>query len=174
MKSLISIFLATLIVALCFVGCSNVPDEAPTTAVANYTYVNPMGAVAPDPANVETTEGQTFPTKYVETINDIEVVFSSYYVYNNNVATIENIEFEDDGFSVRANGFADVRVNAIGSRGDNMKIGYIGYDAEGNVVRDTFILVPLKGVKKGDLVEGRRLDFPRECVKIVFCDYVEE
>ena len=55
-----------------------------------------------------------------------------------------------------------------------MKIGFIGYDAEGNVVRDSFILVPLKGVKKGELVEDRRLDFPRECVKIVFCDYVEE
>ena len=174
MKSLISIILATLIVALCFVGCSNIPEEPATTAVANYSYVNPMGQTAPAPANVETTEGQTFVPQYIETVNNVEMVFSSYYVFGNTVATIEDVELEDDGFSVRANGFVDVRVNAIGSRGDNMKIGFKGYDKDGNVVRDSFILVPLKGVKKGDLVEDRRIDFPRECVKIVFCDYVEE
>ena len=30
-----------------------------------------------------------------------------------------------------------------------------------------------KGTKKGDIVENRRIDFPREAVKIVFHDYVE-
>ena len=29
-------------------------------------------------------------------------------------------------------------------------------------------------VKKGDTVERRRFDFPREAVKVVFFDYVEE
>ena len=80
MKSLISLILATLIVALCFVGCSNVPEEPATTAVANYSYVNPMGMTAPPPANVETTDGQTFPVQYIETVNNIEIVYSSYYV----------------------------------------------------------------------------------------------
>lgn len=174
MKSVISLILTAILVALCFAGCSNIPEEPATTAVANYSYVNPMGETAPAPANVETTEGQTFPTKYIETVNNVEFVLSSYYVYGNSVATIENIELEDDGFSVRANGYVNVRVNAIGSRKDNIKIGYIGYDENGSVVRNSYILVPLKGVKKGDLVEDRRLDFPRECVKIVFTDWVEK
>ena len=30
-----------------------------------------------------------------------------------------------------------------------------------------------KGTKKGDIVENRRIDFPREAVKIVFHDYVD-
>lgn len=174
MKSVISLILAAILLALCFAGCSNIPEEPATTAVANYTYVNPMGETAPAPANAETTEGQTFPVKYIETVNNVEFVLSSYYVYGNTVATIENIELEDDGFSVRADGFVSVRVNGIGSRRDNMKIGYIGYDANGTVVRDSYMLVPLKGVKEGDLVEDRRIDFPRECVKIVFTDWVEE
>jgi hypothetical protein len=173
MKSLISIFLATVIVALCFVGCSNIPDEPATTTVANYSYVNPMGQIAPPPANVETTEGQTFIPQYVETVNNVELVFSSYHVYGNTVASIVNVDLEDDGFSLKADGYVDVRVDAIGSRSDNMKIGFIGYDAEGTVVRDSYLLVPLKGVKEGDIVEDRRIDFPRECVKIVFTDWVE-
>lgn len=174
MKSIISIFLATVIVALCFVGCSNIPDEPATTAAANYTYVNPIGETAPAPANVETTEGQTFAPVYVETVNNVEIVLSSYYVYGNSVATIENIELEDDGFSVRANGYMDVKVTGIGSRSDDMKIGYTGYDKDGNVVRNSFVLVPFDDVKEGDIVEDRRFDFPRECVKIVFENYVDD
>ncbi len=173
MKSTVSIFLVMILVALCFFGCSNIPDEPATTSAANYSYVAPNGATAPAPDNVETTEGQTFPVKYVETINNVEVVLSSYYVYGNSVATIEDIELSDDGFSVWADGRAKVRVNAIGSRRDDMKIGFSGYDAEGNLVRKSYILIPLDKVKEGTLVENRRFDFPRETVKIVFEDYVE-
>ena len=171
MKSIISIFLAAVVVVLCFAGCSNIPEEPATTTVANYSYVNPLGETAPAPANGK--EGKTYPVEYIETVNDIELVLSSYYVYENNVATIEDIEFEDDGFSLRADGFADVKVTAIGSRGSDMKIAYKGYDAKGAVVRNSYILVPLDGVKKGGTVEDRRFDFPRDCVKIVFENYVE-
>ena len=169
MKSLISIILATLIVTLCFVGCSNIPDEPATTTVANYSYVNPMGQIAPPPANVETTEGQTFIPQYVETVNNVELVFSSYHVYGNTVASIVNVDLEDDGFSLKADGYVDVRVDAIGSR----RTSNSGSETEGTVVRDSYLLVPLKGVKEGDIVEDRRIDFPRECVKIVFTDWVE-
>ena len=55
----------------------------------------------------------------------------------------------------------------------DMKIGYTAYDKDGNVVRDIYFSVPMKGTKKGDIVENRRIDFPREAVKIVFHDYVE-
>ena len=50
---------------------------------------------------------------------------------------------------------------------------YVAYDAQGKIVRNTYISVPLKGVKSGDVVEHRRFDFPRETVKIVFSNYVE-
>lgn len=175
MKSLISVILAMTVIALCFFGCkSNIPEEPATTGSANYTYINPYGQTAPDPENMKPSEGQTFPVVYVETINNVEIVLSDYYVYGNSVASIKNIELEDDGISVNADGYAEVEVQAIGSRKDDMKIGYIAYDANGKIVRNTYILVPLKGVKKGDIVADRRFDFPREAVKIVFMNYVEE
>lgn len=175
MKSLISIVLAMTVIALCFFGCkSNIPEEPATTGSANYSYVNPYGQTAPDPENIEPSEGQTFPVVYVETVNDVEIVLSDYYVYGNTVASIKDIELRDNGISINADGYADVEVTAIGSRKDDMKIGYIAYDANGKIVRNTYILVPLDGVKKGETVERRRFDFPRETVKIVFMDYVEE
>ena len=175
MKSLISVILAMTVIALCFFGCkSNIPEEPATTGSANFSYVNPYGQTAPDPENVTPSEGQTFPVVYVETINNVEIVLSDYYVYGNSVAKIKDIELKDDGISINADGYVDVEMTGIGSRKDDMKIGYIAYDADGKVVRDTYVLVPLKGVKKGETVENRRFDFPREAVKIVFMDYVEE
>lgn len=175
MKSLISVILAMTVIALCFFGCkSNIPEEPATTGSADFSYVNPYGQTAPDPENVTPSEGQTFPVVYVETVNNVEIVLSDYYVYGNSVAKIKDIELKDDGISINADGYADVEMTAIGSRKDDMKIGYIAYDADGKVVRDTYVLVPLKGVKKGETVENRRFDFPREAVKIVFMDYVEE
>ncbi|MBQ8763476.1 MAG: hypothetical protein IJZ07_05175 [Clostridia bacterium] len=175
MKSLISIILVLTVISLCFFGCkSNIPEEPATTGSANYTYINPYGQTAPNPDNVEPSEGQTFPVVYVETVNDVEIVLSDYYVYGNSVASIKNIKLKDDGISVNADGYAEVEVQAIGSRKDDIKIGYLAYDANGKIVRNTYILVPLKGVKEGEIVSGRRFDFPREAVKIVFVDYVEE
>ena len=175
MKSLISVILAMTVIALCFFGCkSNIPEVPATTGSANYTYVNPYGQTAPDPENVTAAEGQTFPVVYVETVNNVEIVLSDYYVYGNTVASIKNIELAVDGISVSADGYADVEVTAIGSRKEDMKIGYIAYDANGNIVRNTYVLVPLKGVKEGETVARRRFDFPREAVKIVFMDYIEE
>ncbi len=175
MKSLISIILATTVIALCFFGCkSNIPEVPASTSSADFSYVNPYGQTAPDPENIEPSEGQTFPLVYVETINNVEIVLSDYYVYGNSVAKIKNIVLEDDGISVNADGYAEVEVTAIGSRKDDIKIGYIAYDAYGKIVRNTYMLVPLKDVKEGETVTRRRFDFPRETVKIVFMDYVEE
>lgn len=175
MKSLISVILAMTVIALCFFGCgSNIPEEPATTGSANYSYVNPYGQTAPDPVNVEPSEGQTFPVSYIETVNDVEIVLADYYVYGNSVAKINDIELKDDGISINADGYADVEVMEIGSRKDDIKIGFVAFDAKGTVVRDSYILVPLDGVKKGETVERRRFDFPREAVKIVFMDYVEE
>lgn len=174
MKSTISIFLAVIFVALCFVGCSNIPDEPATTSVAAYSYVNPYGETVAPPVNADPSSETTTPVQYVETVNDVEVVLASYYVYGNSVATITDIELTDDGFSTFANGYADVRIDGIGSRSDDMKIGYTAYDKDGNIVRNSYLLTKLKDVKEGETVESRRFNFPRDTVKIVFFDYVDE
>lgn len=176
MKSFISVILAMTVIALCLFGCNsnNIPEEPATTGSANFSYVNPYGQTAPDPENVEPSEGQTFPVIYIETVNDVEIVLADYYVYGNSVAKIKDIELKDDGISINADGYADVEVMGIGSRKDDIKIGFEAFDANGELVRKSYILVPLKGVKKGDTVERRRFDFPREAVKVVFSDYVEE
>ncbi len=175
MKSALCLFLVLVTVTLCFFGCSNIPEEPATSETAVYSYVNPFGATAAPPVNIDPTEGgTTIPVQYVETTNNIELVLSSYYVYKNSVAKLGNIQIEDDGISVRASGFADVEVMAIGSRREDMKIGFTAYDKDGNVVRRNHILVDLDGVKEGETVTERRFDFPREAVKIVFHNYVEQ
>lgn len=174
MKSFISIFLVLATVALCFFGCSNIPEEPVTTAVEKHSYVNPYGETAPAAENVSEFEGQDVPVKYIETVNNVEIVLNSYYVYGNSVAKIGDIEIVDYGISHNANGYADVEIMGIGSRKDGMKIGYTAYTAEGDIVKDVFILAPLEDVKEGDIVEDRRFEVPRDAVKIVFHDYVEK
>lgn len=175
MKSALCLFLVLVTVTLCFFGCSNIPDEPATTDTVTVKYENPYGATAAAPVNVDPTAGgTTAPVQYVKTTNNVEFVLSSYYVYKNSVAKINAVELEDDGFSLAADGKADVEIMAIGSRKENMKIGYTAYDAEGNVVRSSYILAKLDDVKEGDVCEDRRFDIPREAVKVVFSNYIEK
>lgn len=173
MKSIISIFLVLATVCLCFFGCSNIPEEPATTKVEKHSYVDPYGETAPAAENADEFEGQDIPVKYIETVNNVEIVLSSYYVYGNSVAKINNIEIIDYGISHTANGYADVEIMGIGSRKDGMKIGYTAYDAKGEVVKDVFVLASLEDAKEGDVVEKRRFEVPRDAVKIVFHDYIE-
>lgn len=174
MKSAISVFFVLVLVALCFFGCSNVPDEPATTALADYSYVNPFGETVAPPENTKENSSETYAVKYIETVNNVEFVLSSYYVYGNSVGTITNIKIEDDGISNNASGYADVLIMGIGSRKEGLKIGYTAYDKDGKVVKDVYLLAKLDGVKKGDTVEERRFEVPRDAVKIVFHDYVEK
>lgn len=174
MKSTISIFLVMVCVALCFFGCSNIPDEPATTTVVNHSYANPYGETVAPPANADPS-GTTEPVKYVETINNIEFVVSDYNVYGNSVASIKDIELEYNAFSaLELMGVASVEIKGIGSRKDNMRIGYTAYDKDGKVVRKSFLQAELDGVKVGDVVEDCIFDFPEGTAKIVFFDYTEE
>lgn len=175
MKSALCLFLVLVTVTLCFFGCSNIPDEPATTDTMTVTYVNPLGATAAPPVNVDPTAGgTTVPVQYVETTNNVEFVFSSYYVYKNSVAKITSVELEDDGYSLNADGYADVEMMAIGSKKEGMKIAYAAYDENGEMIRSSFILANLDGVKEGDVCEDRRFDIPRETVKVVFSNYIEK
>ncbi len=175
MKSALCLFLVLVTVTLCFFGCSNIPDEPATTDTMTATYINPLGATAAPPVNVDPTEGgTTTPVQYVETTNNVEFVLSSYYVYKNSVAKINSVYVEDDGFSLNADGYAEVEMIAIGSKKDNMRIAYTAYDANGKVVRESYILATLDGVKEGDVCKDRRFEVPRDAVKIVFSNYIEK
>lgn len=171
-KTIISIILALTVALLCFVGCAKLPDEPITTSVEKQSYISPYGATAPAPENAE--DDPTRPVTYIETVNSVEIVYESYYIFGKNAATITGLELTDDGISYNADGYVQVKLLTVGSRSENMKIGYTAYDAEGNIVRNTYFSVPMKGVKEGDTVEDRRIDYPRETVKIVFHDYVEK
>lgn len=79
-KTVISATLALVIALLCFVGCAKLPDDPVTTTAEKYSYVSPYGATAPVPDNQDEHPDATSP-QFVETINNVEVVFGSYYVY---------------------------------------------------------------------------------------------
>lgn len=171
MKSVISILLVLAAVTLCFFGCSNVPKEPATTAVENYSYVNPYGETVAAPQNAEKPE----KPQYLETVNDIEFVMSSYYVYNNTVAKITGIDLEYDSLLVdEVSGLASVEILGKGLGEEFMKIAYTAYDKDGTVVRNTHFQARLDGVGKGDTVEKCVFELPEETVKVVFHDYVEE
>lgn len=173
MKSIVSIVLVIAALSLCLFGCSNVPKEPPTTSAVQQSYVSPMGETVAAPENPDNVDGSLPAYQFVETLNKVEIVLSSYYVYKNSVAEITNVHIDDDGFSINADGTVDVKINAIGSKKNDMRIGYEAYDADGNLVRNSYVLAKLDGVKEGDTVEGRRFDLPRNAVKVVFMDYVE-
>ena len=173
MKSAISIILVLITVALCFAGCSNVPKDPATTSVEVYSYVNPEGETVTPPVNAK--PGQETETKYVETVNNIDFITSSYHVYNNSVAKVNNFTLEYDSMLVNAiSAYADVEIMGKGFGEEWMRIGYIAYDKDGKVVRESFFQANLKGVGKGDVVEDCLLDIPESAVKVVFFDYVDE
>lgn len=168
MKSVISIALAVILLSLCLFGCSNVPETPAETYTAQYTYINPLATTA---VAANDSDGTT----YVQTSNSIDFVLEDYYVYGNTVAKITNVTIDDYGIG-NVNGFADVELIAIGRRSENLRIAYKAYNAAGELVRSSYILTLLKGTdcKEGDIVEGRRFDFPRDTVKVEFCSYVAE
>lgn len=172
MKKIISILLVVTFAALCLFGCSNIPDEPPVTSVEKFSYINPNGATVPVADNAKPGDPEQ-PVRYVETLNEVEFVFNSYYVYGNSVGTITDLELIDDGFALNVDAYADIRMDGIGSRSNGMKIGYTAYDKDGKVIRESHMLALLDGVKEGDICEERRFDFPRETVKVVFHDYIE-
>lgn len=172
MKSTVSIILVLITVTLCLFGCSNVPKEPATTSVEKYSYVNPYGETVAPPVNAE--PGKETSTKYVETLNDIEFVMSSYYVYNNCVAKINKVDLEYDQLLVNAvTGLADVEIMDKSLGEEWMKIGYVAYDKDGKVVRNTYLQASLKGNSKGDIVEKCVFDLPENAVKVVFTNYTE-
>ncbi len=169
-KALASLLIISTVIVSALCGCSRIPDEPQTTAAETYNYINDLGQTV---YSQEEVKKKNIEQQYVKSINNIELVFNNYYVYGKNAATISVDEISYNGYSVGVHGKMNVKMIAIGSRSENMRIGYTAYDAENKIVRNSYLLVRLKGVKKGDTVEKCYFDFPPEAVKIVFHDYVK-
>jgi len=174
-----------------FAGCKdNTPDNPSETQTAeavtekkNYTLPDtPVEVITEqvtfEKLEVETGEystnadGSQIGKDLVQSLGDLEIVQKNYYVYRNTVASLENFVIDDDGLSVNASAYADVKISQLGSGEKEMKIAYTAYDADGNVVRKTYMLALLDGVKEGDTVKECRIDLPRNAVKIEFENYV--
>lgn len=159
----------------------DIPEEIITDSA---TYVQMQYETVTSAEGVTTAEGEEPATlaegetteapkmQLVEKTGNVEVIKKNYFTYHNCVAEIESIIFEDDGYSVDANGYANIKVTQIAKGESEMKIAYKAYDANGEICKDSYMLVKLDGVKEGDVVADRRISLPRDAVKIVFEDYV--
>ncbi len=174
-----------------FVGCKDNGTDKPTLTQAettekkNYTMPDTPVEIVTEQVTYEKLELETgeFSTnadgsqigkELVQSVGDLEIVQKSYYVYRNSVATLENIVVDDDGLSVNASAYADVKFSQIGSGEKEMKIAYKAYDAEGNVVRSTYVLALIKQVDENNVVSECRIDLPRNAVRIEFENYTGE
>jgi hypothetical protein len=61
----------------------------------------------------------------------------------------------------------------IEDKNQNMYIGYNAYDANGEILKTSYLLIDLDGVRSGKTVKEIRFDIPYETVKVEFFDYVE-
>lgn len=115
----------------------------------------------------KSTAGETTEKREIKT-TDVEFEVQSYYKCGDNYASIENIRFDDSIIASNANGFVDLRMVYVGNNNTKFRIAYKAYDANGKVVRNTFVMAKLDGVKSGDVVTGVRFDVPYNTVKVVF------
>lgn len=175
MKSVFKILIAAVLLTACLTACSNIPDEPAETSVKKYTYVDPYGQTAPVAENIEDYPGMTQPLYYVETKHEIESVESSYYVYKNTVAEIEDIDFsyEGSGFSLDIIGRADIKITAKGFKNKEMRIGYTSYDENGKKLDVSSIVFSIEDMDEGEIKKNTLVLVPRDAVKVVFHDYEE-
>ena len=162
-------------------------DEANTTAAPAQSEAETNGDVAPltEPATdaefvpnvtspavpaVEVTEGQTrineFATNpdtgsYVTEISNVEFVYPDYFAQGNSYVAIRNIEIEDLGFTHNADAYVDFEVLARGDGEDEktVKISYIGYDANGEVILiDEIASGNMRVYKDGEYIDPMTLN----------------
>ena len=162
MKNLSKLFLVSLVlimvVAFAFSSCAKVPTEEVTTGTETYTLIN---------------NNNTSSSTETKTDNNVEFVFQSYYKYKGNYASVSDVRFETEDTTENAKGYVDVKMVYIEEKNDDMAIGYKAYDANGEVLRNSYLLVDLDGVRNGKTIENIRFDIPYETVKVEFFDYSE-
>lgn len=175
MKSVLKILIAAVLITVCLTACSNIPDEPAVTSVEKHTYIDPYGQTAPVAENIEDYPGMTQPLYYAKTTHEIECVLSSYYVYENTVAEITDVDFsyEGTGFSMFVDGRADIKITAKDRRDEEMKIGYTSYDENGKKLDTASIVFNIEEIEEGEVWEDAIVIVPKDAVKVVFHDYEE-
>ncbi len=178
----IAALILVFVMAFAFAACNKNKDDPPTTE--NTTEKATYNETAPAEPLVTSKDDIMYPEytyvadgenngKYSETIDNIEVVYQSYYGYRNSYSKIIDLQIEDIDRLGTLDGYASVEMLGVGE-GESMRIGYRCYDADGEVVRNVFFSVWYDGdVKAGDVIKDCRMDIPRSTVKIEFFDYVE-
>ena len=179
-KKIAAIVLAFAMV-FAFAACNKGKDETKptetTTEKVTYNETAPAEPLVTSKGDViypeytYVSDGES--GSYTEVVENIEVVYQSYYGYHNSYSKIIDLKIEDIDRMGSLDGYATVELLGVGE-GESMRIGYRCYDAEGNVVRNVFFSVWYDGaVKAGDVVKDCRMDIPRNTAKIEFFDYVE-
>ncbi len=163
MRRIIALLIAvSLIFALS--ACSKVPEGEVTTKEETFSVVNNFE---------EQTTGSEDETESSSQGN-IKIITQSYYEDNGNYASLENVRFDNERISARLYGSVDVKVLKKASGSEEMRIAYKAYDANGELVRDTFIKATYKGLWLGKTVKGVRFNVPYEAVRVEFCNYTEQ
>lgn len=175
MKSVLKILITAAMLTSCLAACSNIPDDPAVTSVEKHTYIDPYGQTAPVAENIEDYPGITQPLYYAKTTHEIECVMSSYYVYENTVAEITDIDFsfEGTGFSLQVTGLADVKITAKGRRDKEMRIGYTSYGENGEKLDVSSIVFDIEDIEEGEVWDSALVLVPKDTVKVVFHDYEE-
>ena len=183
-KRIVPALLAAVLV-LCIAGCAAPPTEKVTTATEYHKVVDRFVTQTQTEKQMEASAKKSSDSKETKPVSqadtqpengkesDVEFSLNSYYKYGENYASISNIQIDNSDITVNAKCSADVKMIYIGERSKNMLIGIKAYNAKDEIVRDTYILIPLKGVRNGKTVENIRFDIPYEAVRVEFFDYVK-
>lgn len=167
-------------IAFAFAACNKDKEDASetetTTEKVTYNETKPAEPLVTStgevmyPEYTYVADGENSGS-YTEMVDNIEVIYQSYYGYNNSYSKIIDLQIEDIDRLGNLDGYATVELLGVGE-GDSMRIGYRCYDAEGEIVRNVFFTVWYDGaVKAGDVIKDCRMDIPRDTVKIEFFDY---
>ncbi len=173
MKRFFKVLTPLMLAALCFAGCSNIPDEPATTGIENHTYINELGVSVPVAENIGDYPGITQPHKYLPSTHNVEFTVKSYYVYGNTVVTFEDIELESLDVP-QANVYGSVDAKIMGKGKENkMKIAYNAYDKDGNLLRKNACMTADIDGKKDGSTFSFIFAVPLDTVKVEFFDYVK-
>lgn len=185
MKKITCLVLALVLLAG-FCACSKLPEEPATTTQAVYSVVDEIASAeaaensteaqqptSEDASSVEGVSETQAPTQVSDSsfISSYEFVMADYYIFNKSHVKILDIELVDYGLS-KVIGFAEVEVSGLAFGESEIRVGCITYDANGEVLKTSYLLVPVKDakLKEGDTMDCR-FEIPDGTAKIEFVDY---
>ena len=166
-----------MILSLLFIisSCASgeIPTEEPTSVAENKDVYNPFKkdeTAKPADEKIEDKK-ETEATSIVP--DSVEIVYNNYYKYGENYVKVYDFRIDNEHISSKAKGYFDAEMLRIGRRSADVKIAYTSYDADGNVIRNSFSYIDLDGIKVGEKIEKVRFDVPYNAVKVVFNDFSE-